>query len=212
MSLENNSEKQQQHIPNIKWYQTKDLIFISFEIINHTNELIKIEENKINFNALSYGINYSINIELLYNINTDESSYNIDEKFIKIILKKNDNENWTRLTLDKNSYKNNIKIDWNAWINEDSDDEIEKNQPNQNFDFQSMMQNMGGMNGMEDMYKNMASSMGGMNFPMNDEDDEDVEENLENNEEDLEEDNTCENCDETCENCDETCENCNETC
>jgi hypothetical protein len=146
-------------IPTIKWSQNDEYIIINLEINQVKNDVYEINNNNIVFSGVSNtDLNYSINLVLLYEINKDESKYIVEERVIRFILKKTEYEKWIRLTMDKNQYKSNIKINWDSF--EDSDEETPSEQtqnPNQQFDFSSMM-NMGGENNgfnMEEMMKNM---------------------------------------------------------
>ena len=133
--------------PSVKWYQNKEYVIITFDIYNGKNDHIKINENNINFYILSNDIGYKMNFILYETIDVENSKYDIMEKCVKIYLKKTSDNNWIFLTNDKNTYKNNIKIDWNNWTDE-SDEENNGEQ----FDLQQMMANMQGMQGMQDMF------------------------------------------------------------
>ena len=135
-----------------------------------------------------------MSLELFENIISEDSSYKIEEKCIKFILKKTNESKWDFVTKDRNIYKNNIKINWTEWKDDDSESEADNSQ----FDFQQMMQSMGGMGGMGDMSQ-MMQNMGGMD----DEDDEDNEDN-EDNFEESELDNVLQNNDHDCECCEES--------
>jgi hypothetical protein len=191
-------------IPTIKWSQNDEYVIINLEINQVKNDVYEINNNNIIFSGISNtDLNYSINLELLNEINKDESKYILEERIIRFVLKKTEYEKWVRLTKDKNQYKSNIKVNWDSF--EDSDEDIEEpdqNQyspDNQQFDFSNMM-NMGnddnGFN-MEEIMKNMNPSemeelmksmnMGGNDDGNNDDDNDDEEDN--NNDDDDEEDN-----------------------
>jgi hypothetical protein len=171
-------------LPILKWYQTNEYIYITFLVLNSVNNGIELKnENNIIFNVLSNNNLYYIEFELYDNIINNESKIIFNEKNVKFILKKNKNEDWERLTFQKNIYKNNIKIDWDNWINEQSVDE-ENNDTNNNeeFNFQKMLQNMGGI-------QNMDNIMGNINTQdFNDNNYEDFDED--NNEDDNNEEDT----------------------
>jgi hypothetical protein len=178
-------------IPTIKWSQNDEYIIINLEINQVKNDVYEINNNNIVFSGVSNtDLNYSINLLLLYEINKDESKYIVEERVIRFILKKTEYEKWIRLTMDKNQYKSNIKINWDSF--EDSDEETSSEQPqnhNQQFDFSNMM-NMGGENNgfnMEEMMKNMNPNemeqlMKSMNMGGDNEDNSDNEDN--NNDDD----------------------------
>ena len=154
MSLE-----KQVFIPSILWHQTKDEVHFTIEVNNISNENIKINEDSFSFSGISNNNTYEINFEYLNNIDNNNSKYVVEQKNVKVTLKKNNsNEYWNSLTKDKNIYKNNIKVNWNAWI--DEDDEEENQNPmggNMPFDLQQMMASMGGNMGD---YQNMMNNMG----------------------------------------------------
>ena len=170
------------YIPTLKWHQNNDYLFLSFEVHNSKNEDIKLYEEKVFFSVKSDNI-YLMEFELNNLINVDESKYVIEEKCVRIILKKKESEKWDFLTKDRNLYKNNIKINWAEWNDDDSDNEAPNDFGNSQFDFQKMMESMGGMGDMSSMMQgmgDMSSMMDGMEGLDNeegedDEDDEDAE-------------------------------------
>ena len=81
--------EKQVYAPTLKWHQSKDYLYLVFEVHNSKNENIVITENSIYFNVLSDNNNYEMNFELNQNIEKESSSYNISEKCVKITLKKN---------------------------------------------------------------------------------------------------------------------------
>lgn len=182
-------------IPSLKWYQSKEYIYMTIDVSLAKDNGIKLYNNKnIIFNVISGDIQYYMEFELYKEYDLVDSKYFFTEKNIKIILKKNNNENWDRLTLNKNCYKNNIKIDWDLWVNEQSDDEDnnETNNYQQQFDFQRMMQGMGGIENMQDMMGNM--NLNDLeNLPEQDENENDIC-NIENEENDGDEEDYCHEC------------------
>jgi hypothetical protein len=208
-------------IPTIKWSQNDEYVIINLEINQVKNDVYEINNNNIVFSGVSNtDLKYSINIELLNEVNKDESKYIVEERIIRFVLRKIEYEKWIRLTKDKNQYKSNIKVNWDSF--EDSDEEElqpEQNQnPNQQFDFSSMM-NMGGENNgfnMEEMMKNMNPSemeqlMKSMNMDGNEDDDNNTNEddnsdeyqdkelkeeldNIINDDESIDSDDLCQEC------------------
>ena len=163
-------------IPTVKWHQSREYLFLNFDVHNGTNDYIKISENEIIFSIYSKDNYYEMNLELFENIVSEDSSYKIEEKCIRFILKKTNENKWDFITKDRNIYKNNIKINWTEWNDDDSEGEADNSQ----FDFQQMMQSMGGMGDMSQMMQGMGG-MGGMENN-GDEDDEDNEDNFEESE------------------------------
>ena len=140
-------------IPSLIWHQNKESIFFVIELPETSEHNINISNEKLSFFALSSSKSYEMAFDFFENIDSEKSSYIIENKHIKFSLKKGESNNWLFLTKDKNVYRNNIKINWNAWVDEDEEDEPDLSQQ---MDFQRMMASMGG-GGMD-----MASMMGGM--------------------------------------------------
>jgi hypothetical protein len=183
-------------VPSLKWYQSKEYIYMTVDVSLAKDNGIKLFNKNIIFNVISGDIQYYLEFEFYKGYNLVDSKYFFTEKNVKIILKKNDNENWDRLTLNKNCYKNNIKIDWDLWVNEQSDDEDNKNANNyqQQIDFQRMMEGMGGIQNMQDMMGNMNLN-DFENLPEQDEDNnENDDSNIENEEDERDEEDYCQEC------------------
>jgi hypothetical protein len=149
-------------IPSLIWHQNRESIFFVIELPETSEHNINISNEKLYFFALSNSKSYEMNFDFFENIDSEKSSYTIENKHIKFSLKKGESNNWLFLTKDKNVYRNNIKINWNAWVDEDEEEEPDLSQQ---MDFQRMMASMGG--GGMDMASmgggmDMASMMGGM--------------------------------------------------
>ena len=89
MSLE-----KQVYIPTLKWHQSKDYVYLNFEVHNSKNENIIIENNSIYFNVISENNTYEMNFDLNENIEKENSNFCITEKVVKVILKKASSDNW----------------------------------------------------------------------------------------------------------------------
>lgn len=160
-------------IPNLKWSQDKDYIYLNIEADNAIDFNFQIKDNIVSFNFISNNNNYAMKFEL-YN-NVDHIKYIDYKSYIKLTLEKKSKEYWNYLTYDKNIYKNHIKLDWSKWIDEDDEEESE-------FNFNNVMKNMGGMMNNEETPFDFSKMMDTMNN------------NLDNEEEGEEDENYCENC------------------
>ena len=139
------------YIPSLVWYQNKNNIIIDIEISDYKNQSLNIKENIFDFKCQKDIKQYEMNFELFGNIKQHYVKYN--ESNINIILEKMEELDWSQLTKNKNLYKNNIKINWSFWS--DNEEEEQSN----NFNMEEMMRNMGGGGGgMPNMEEMMRSS------------------------------------------------------
>lgn len=151
------TKNEQLSTPPILWHQDNHFVFFKVDIQKVKDEVINITENNFLFKTSQYFIDF----ELSYEINPDESSFSVTEKFVKVSLAKKESFiKWTSLTKNKALYKNNIKIDWNSWYDSDAeeDEDLPKSRNDfSNVDFASMMQQMQGMGGggMDSMVQQM---------------------------------------------------------
>jgi hypothetical protein len=146
-----NTEVEKQVLtPSVIWYQTKCDVCFSIELNDIKTESVVISDNNFVFSGVSSNNNYSMNFDFNQEIESSDSEYTVSEKGIKVVLKKKEEINWTFLTKDRNIYKNNIRVNWNAWTSEaeDLDENLDAgNNDGSQFDMskmQEMMRCMGG--------------------------------------------------------------------
>ena len=123
--------------PSINWYQTNDSVYFKIFMPNLSKTKIKIENNNFLLETDDYNMDFDF-YDKIENYEAIEK-----EKYLQIILKKNNENSWNYL-VKNNYYKNNIKVDWDNW--KDDQEDFEENQ--YNFDMEDMMSRMGGMPGM----------------------------------------------------------------
>ena len=149
-------------IPSVVWFQTKNEVFFNIELQNIKDDKIIINEHNFSISAISDNNKYEMKFDFFDLVDPEKSNISIQEKNIKINLVKKDIDNkWTHLTKDKYIYKNNIKVNWNSWVDEDAEDEPEEN-PMAGFDMQKMMASMGGGGGGMPDFSSMMGGGGGM--------------------------------------------------
>lgn len=115
---------------------------------------------------MAEGKEYSVNVEFFKKVDSAGSTYKVLPRSVQMLLKKDksdQDEFWPRLLADKALEKNQVKVDWNRYV--DEDDEAE------GFDMSNLeggsgmggMPGMGGMGGMPGMGGGMGG-MGGMDM------------------------------------------------
>ncbi len=55
-------------IPNVLWAQRKDTLYVTIDVPDVSGEKIVIEGNKVHFSGKSNNKNYSVDLELLHEI------------------------------------------------------------------------------------------------------------------------------------------------
>lgn len=141
--------------PPVIWAQRKDKIFLTYCVENINNPTIDIEPNQIKFDGVAADKKpYKLDITLFKEINPEKSIKTVRDRYIELVLKKqeDDTEFWPHLTKEKQKY-HWLKVDFEKWVDED-DEEEEASKFNED-----MMNglNLGGMGGMPGM-----GGMGGM--------------------------------------------------
>ena len=165
--------------PTLLWSQTPESIDISIRLSNIESESVSCENNHFYFSCSSQSKDYWIEFDLDKAV--EKVSYNKYDNRIAIVLEKADYEKWDFLTKVRGIYKNNIKIDWDKWVDSDAEEEDEPQAPGENlgggnvgsplapsYDFggmdMSMMQQMQQMMGGGMDMNMMKQMMGGMNM------------------------------------------------
>lgn len=160
--------------PTVLWAQRKDRVFVSIQLDDVSDENISVDTEKLTFSAKCRDKSYVIDLEFNGNIVPEESKQRKGGREYYFDLKKKDvGPYWPRLLKDKLK-RQNIKIDFGRWKDEDeSDDE----------------QGAGGGGGaggmyddanLEDMMQQMGTANGGGSFDpgeddgSEDSDDEDI--------------------------------------
>ena len=171
--------------PSIFWFQDRLNVILDVHIQNLNKDTIIIKENHFSINNDTY----SMQFPFFENINDDEVEYRENENYLRIIVKKENEENFWKYLSKNNLYKNNIKVNWDNWCDEDDEeDEMDMEQMMSGMmpPMDGMMPPMDGMMpGMEGMMPGMNGMMPGMEGM----------EDFESGEDDDTEDNTDENTD-----------------
>ena len=124
-------------IPQISWSQNDEYIILNIELIKTTDDNHDIKENAIFLTCKSNNKLYKVDFELYDIIKPEESTYFVQERYVRFLLRKSNEERWIRITKDKNTYKSNIKVNWSDFDDSDGEEPDNKGQPG--MDFASMM-------------------------------------------------------------------------
>ena len=109
-------------IPFILWSEGVLNISIKIDLENVENEDIDINTDTVIIKIKKDDKDYEINLDLLYEINPQESYYN-NFRNIEICLKKSIVKKWGQLTKEKDS---RIVVDWSKQILDDEDIFVEE--------------------------------------------------------------------------------------
>lgn len=105
--------------PQILWAQDRDTIFITLEIVGLTEPNVTFQEKEIHFIGKTESQEYDYSIHLHRDINVNTAVWKVYSTGLKLTLEKIQKRFWNRLTQHK---QNNIKIDWQKWINEEDEE------------------------------------------------------------------------------------------
>jgi len=143
----------------IKWAQRSDSLYITIALADVKEESIDLADESLKFKGKSENKDYEVDIAFLKPVDAEGSTYKILPRSVQMhVMKKEKDEEefWPRLLKDKALEKNQVKVDWDRYVDEDEEEE--------GFDTSALdggqgMRGMGGggMGGMD-----MASMMAGM--------------------------------------------------
>ena len=127
------------------------------------DETIKLTDTELHFKGTSEGKPYEVNIEFFKGVNAEGSTYKTLPRSVQMHIMKKDKKDqgsdeekyWPRLLKDKTLEKNQVKVDWNRYVDEDEEKE--------GFDTSALEggMGMGGMPGMPGMGGGGMPGMGG---------------------------------------------------
>ena len=116
----------QKQFPTLKWAQRKDKLYITINVVHSKKPTIEIKGKKMKYEGTDGTKNYSFEIELYDEIDTENSKYTLDTRNIFLNLKKKKSgDYWPRLTFDKVKF-HWIEIDLNYFVDEDEEEEAKE--------------------------------------------------------------------------------------
>lgn len=96
------------------------------------DQTINLSDSELHFKGKSQDKDYEVNIEFFKPVDSEGSKYNVLPRSIQMqIMKKkgedgdddDEEEFWPRLLKDKALEKNQVKIDWDRYVDEDEEEE-----------------------------------------------------------------------------------------
>ena len=138
-----------------------------YSLIDVKDETINLSDTTLTFKGKSGDKDYEVNIEFFKAVDAKDSTYKVLPRSIQMHVMKakpeegEDEEFWPRLLKDKALEKNQVKIDWDRYVDEDEEEEAG------GFDTSALEGGMGmggmpGMGGMGGMGGMMGGAGGGM--------------------------------------------------
>jgi hypothetical protein len=110
--------------PEVLWAQSRERLYITIKIVDLKEQNIEILEKNVKFVGSNDKSNFDLNLKLCKDIVPEESKWSVKATCIELSLRKDGDFFWNKLLEEK---YNNLRIDWNRWEEDDSDDEVNLN-------------------------------------------------------------------------------------
>jgi prostaglandin-E synthase len=158
----------------IKWAQRSDSLYITIALPDVKDETIELTDTELQFKGKSGDKDYEVNIKFFQKVDSADSTYKVLPRSVQMHVmkeKKSDDDKsdddetfWPRLLEDKLLEKNQVKIDWDRYVDEDEEEEgfDTSNLEGGNAMAGGMPPGMGGMGGMPPGMEGMMGGMPGM--------------------------------------------------
>ncbi|KIY98474.1 hypothetical protein MNEG_9489 [Monoraphidium neglectum] len=144
--------------PNVLWAQRPHCVYLTIDVQDVKEPKLEItseddgKQSRLTFSgtASDSGTEYSLDLQLFAGVDKEQSKFNTLPRHIFLVLEKNEEGSWPRLTKESSKGDKHIKVDWDKWVDSDDDaaDDID----------------MSGMSGMGGMGGGMGGPPGGMDF------------------------------------------------
>ncbi|PIA44411.1 hypothetical protein AQUCO_01700183v1 [Aquilegia coerulea] len=137
-------------VPEVKWAQREDKVYITVLLPDAKSPKVNLEpDGTFTFSATAGAENhlYELKLDLYDKVNVEESKINLGVRSIFCVIEKAEKEWWKKLLRGDEKTPHYVKVDWDKWADEDSDDV-----PVDDLDLGGMdFSNFGGMDGMGEM-------------------------------------------------------------
>lgn len=117
----------------IKWAQRSDSLYITIALADVKDETINLTDTELHFKGTSENKPYEVNIKFFQAVDSkaEGSSYKVLPRSVQMHVMKvpsekeddDDEEFWPRLLEDKLLEKNQVKLDWDRYVDEDEEEE-----------------------------------------------------------------------------------------
>ncbi|KAL7543741.1 hypothetical protein ACHAXR_013053 [Thalassiosira sp. AJA248-18] len=110
----------------IKWAQRSDSVYITIALADVKEESIDLADETLKFKGKSNNKEYEVDIAFFKAVDAEGSTYKVLPRSIHMhVMKKEKDEEefWPRLLKDKALEKNQVKIDWDKYVDEDEEEE-----------------------------------------------------------------------------------------
>jgi len=89
------------------------------------DETINLSDKELQFKGKSGDKDYEVNIEFFKPVNSEDSTYKVLPRSVQmhVVKAEEEDEFWPRLLKDKLLEKNQVKIDWDRYVDEDDEEE-----------------------------------------------------------------------------------------
>ncbi|XP_022753791.1 uncharacterized protein OsI_027940-like [Durio zibethinus] len=139
--------------PSVKWAQRSDAVFITIELPDAQDVKLKLEPEGNFFFSATSGVDkipYEVDMDLHDKVDIDGSKASVGKRNICYLVKKAEKKWWSRLLKQEGKPPVFLKVDWDRWVDEEEEDQVQDNKvgPDMDFgDFDFSKLNMGGSEG-----------------------------------------------------------------
>ncbi|KAF5197802.1 Co-chaperone protein p23-1 [Thalictrum thalictroides] len=112
-------------LPEVKWAQRVDKVYITVLLPDAKSPKVNLEpDGRFTFSATAGAENhlYELKLDLFDKVNVEESKINLGVRSIFCVIEKAEKEWWKKLLRGDEKTPHYVKVDWDKWADEDSDD------------------------------------------------------------------------------------------
>jgi prostaglandin-E synthase len=107
----------------IIWAQRKDKVLVTINVLDITDQVLKIEDGKFVFSGKSGDKSYTADLELFGEIIQADSHFVVRHRGLEIALAKKDKAVWWPRLAKTTSKLHYVSVDWNRWVDSSEDED-----------------------------------------------------------------------------------------